>query len=60
MTTKICPECRSDAVVGLRSMNLKICSDCKAEWPWTLAPGQKPLIAPSRADRRPPESGRGA
>lgn len=52
MTTKICPQCGSDAVVALRSMDKKLCSDCKAEWPWKLDPGQKPLVASSRADRK--------
>lgn len=55
-TTKHCPKCGSDAVVPLRSINMKICSDCKSEFAWTLDAGQKALMAPSRADRRPPGS----
>lgn len=52
MTTKLCPHCGSDAVVTLRSLNKKICSDCKEEYDWNLDPGQKVLLAPSRADGR--------
>ncbi|BCP56225.1 hypothetical protein K32_48420 [Kaistia sp. 32K] len=48
---KACPQCSSDAVVLLRSMNLKLCSDCKHEWAWHLDAGQKPLVASNRADR---------
>lgn len=55
MTTKLCPYCEHDVVVPLRSLNSKICNGCKQEFPWTLDPGQKPLLAPSRADRRAPE-----
>ncbi len=42
-TTKICPHCWSDSVVGLRSTHEKICNNCKREFPWPLDPGQKPL-----------------
>lgn len=56
MTTKLCPHCGHDVVVPLRSLNSKICNGCKKEFPWSLDPGQKPLLAPSRADRRPPEA----
>lgn len=53
MTTKICQLCGGDCMIPLRSLNLKICNDCKKETPWDLEPGQKSLVAPSRADRKP-------
>ena len=42
-TTKICPECKSTALILLRSQNIKICSNCNKQIPWTLDPGQKPI-----------------
>lgn len=52
-STKFCPCCGSTVVVPLRSINMKICNNCAHEFSWTLDPGQKPLQASSRADRRP-------
>ena len=48
---KECPKC-AGPLVDLRSQNLRICSDCKAEYEWSLKPGQPPLITNNRADRR--------
>lgn len=48
---KACPKC-SGPLVQLRSLNLRICNDCKAEYEWNLKPGQPPLITNNRADRR--------
>lgn len=39
-------------MVDLRSMNIRMCPGCKAEHPWYLAPGQKPLISNNRIDRK--------
>ena len=51
-STKFCPRCGSTVVVPLRSINMKICNNCTHEFTWKLDPGQKPLQAPSRADRK--------
>lgn len=48
---KTCPKC-AGPLVDLRSMNSRICADCKTEHPWHLAPGQKPLISNNRIDRK--------
>lgn len=43
-TTRVCPRCLSTALLELRTQRLKICSDCDYRIPWTLSPGQKPLL----------------
>jgi DNA-directed RNA polymerase subunit RPC12/RpoP len=48
---KRCPDCGSP-MVDLRSMNTRLCSGCKTEFDWHLAPGQKPLISNNRIDRK--------
>lgn len=55
MSTKSCPACSCTDLVLLRSLNKKICADCKTEFDWFLDPGQKPLQGPSRADRKTPD-----
>lgn len=52
MTTKICPECGGTAIVALRSMNLKLCSECLHEYDWNLDAGQAPLLATNRSTVR--------
>lgn len=49
-TTKVCPNCESTALVELRSINRKICSDCGKNIPWYLEPGQKPLLTKTRVN----------
>ena len=44
---KACPAC-SGPLVSFATMNLRICGDCKREFDWQLAPGQKPLLANNR------------
>ena len=39
-------------LVALRSVDLRICNDCKTETPWRLSEGQKPLIGSNRSDRK--------
>lgn len=51
--TQSCPNCGNTDLVLYRSMNLKQCPDCRTEIPWTLDPGQKPLIGTNRQDRKP-------
>lgn len=42
--------CKCETLILLRSLNLKMCPDCKAKYSWTLKENQKPLIT-SSADR---------
>ncbi|MND99971.1 hypothetical protein D3C76_675470 [compost metagenome] len=51
-TSKICPQCGCDCMVALRSLNRKICPDCRSEVPWTLDEGQRAVVTTNRADRR--------
>ena len=44
-STKRCPKCRSAALILLYSVNLKICSECMTEIPWTLDEGQKSMLS---------------
>lgn len=37
-------KCGCTDLVLLRSQNLKLCPDCKAEIHWPLTEGQKPLL----------------
>lgn len=46
--TKQCPECGCPRLRLFRSINLKQCDECLHEFDWHLAPGQKPLVGPSR------------
>lgn len=48
MSTKSCPECGGTALVRFMSLNYKRCGDCGEEMPWTLDPGQPPLVANNR------------
>lgn len=48
---KTCPKCAAP-LVALRSLNARICIDCKTEHDWHLAPGQKPLITTNRDNRK--------
>lgn len=48
---KACPKC-AGPLVDLRSLNVRLCADCKSEYPWHLAPGQRPLIGNNRQDRK--------
>lgn len=43
---KLCP-C-GGPLVALRSLNLRICADCKREIEWRLDEGQRPLIGNNR------------
>ena len=43
-STKHCPKCGSDVLCLLRSQNVKICHECKHEFPWNLDEGQKRLL----------------
>ncbi len=43
-STKQCPKCGSTVLCLLRSLNLKICHDCKHQFNWCLDLGQKKLI----------------
>jgi hypothetical protein len=36
-------KCGNSNLILLRTMNLKLCTDCRAELPWDLNPGQKPV-----------------
>ena len=44
LSTKYCPDCCSAALVHLTSQNLKLCTHCAAEIPWTLDKGQSSLL----------------
>lgn len=47
--TSIVPNhCKCDKLVLLRSINIKMCPDCKKKYIWNLDKGQKPLITSSR------------
>lgn len=48
-------DCKHEHIALLRSKNFKLCVVCKKEIPWPLDEGQKPLLQPSRADRRSPK-----
>lgn len=49
-TTKICRHCGSRYLVGLTSLKIKICADCKKETPWFLEPGQPPIFDGTKED----------
>ena len=53
MSTKICPECGGTAIVALRSINKKLCSECLHEYDWNLDEGQVSLLAVRRAASEP-------
>jgi hypothetical protein len=44
---KSCPTCNAP-LVTLSSQRLKLCVDCKAEYPWPLKEGQKPIVTNNR------------
>ncbi len=46
-TTRACPQCGGTRLRLFRSLNYKQCDACLARFPWTLAPGQAPLLGPS-------------
>ena len=50
-STKACA-CGETRLVLLRSINRKLCPTCRRYIAWRLDPGQKPLIGPSRSDRK--------
>lgn len=39
-TTKECPECGNLNLVLISTQNLKVCTDCNTEIPWTKDEGQ--------------------
>lgn len=41
-------KCKCEVLVPLRSINKKMCPDCKAKYEWNLDPGQRPLITSSK------------
>jgi len=43
-TTKECPDCGNTHLVCIATQNIKICTDCNIEIPWTLDQDQKPLL----------------
>ena len=49
--TPCCPHCAAP-LIALRSLNLRICADCKREFDWPLNAGQAPLLNNNRADRK--------
>ncbi len=51
MRSTECPKC-GGPLVPLRSLLLKLCTDCQHEVPWPLAPGQPPLITTNRDKRK--------
>lgn len=48
ISTKECPKCGSRVLREFRSLNKKVCHDCKAEIPWYLEVGQTSLIKYTR------------
>lgn len=44
--------CSHPSPALLRSQQCKLCTDCGGKIDWPLNEGQKPLLQPSRADRR--------
>jgi len=42
-----CTKCNGP-LIKLSSMNIKICADCKATFPWKLKAGQEPLVKATR------------
>lgn len=46
-----CPICRGP-LISYSSMSLRECADCREKFAWELKPGQKPLIANNRQDRK--------
>lgn len=51
MRSTECPKC-GGPLVPLRSLLLKLCTDCQHEVPWPLNPGQPPLITTNRDKRK--------
>jgi endogenous inhibitor of DNA gyrase (YacG/DUF329 family) len=51
---RACPDC-GEPMSNMPSLNARQCTNgrCQLLADWHLAPGQQPLINPSRADRRP-------
>lgn len=43
-STKQCPKCKNTQLLLLRTLNLKICTDCGIKIPWYLEDKQKTLI----------------
>lgn len=56
MSTKACPKCGCTVLRLFRTLNYKQCHRCLHSFPWTLDPGQKPLIGPSRTLERADET----
>lgn len=52
-TGKPCPDCGAP-MVALRSLERRICTGCRKEWPWLLKPGQPPLVSTNRDRRKEP------
>lgn len=52
-TDRACPDC-GEPMTNLPSHNARQCATgCKETFAWNLAPGQLPLIANNRQDRKP-------
>jgi len=47
----LCPHCGAP-LVSLSSQNLKLCPDCKGQYPWPLKPEQRPIVNSQRGDKR--------
>jgi ribosomal protein L40E len=56
MSTKICYQCSSTALVHLISLDQKICSECGTVLPWKLDPGQVPLFGGKYEKEKEPSS----
>lgn len=48
-----CPTNANHDTTAFSSRQTLYCHDCRKEHPWPLKPGQLPLIANSRATRKP-------
>ena len=44
ISTKQCPKCYNTNLLLLRTLNLKICTDCNIKIPWFLETNQKTLL----------------
>lgn len=48
-----CPTNANHDTTAFSSRQIVWCHDCRKEHPWPLKPGQLPLIANNRQDRKP-------
>lgn len=46
-----CPDC-AGPLISYSSLRYRECADCREKFAWELKPGQKPLIANNRQDRK--------